>query len=221
MHRYNERLPCYAGVNQGYELAVLMKYLPTHVGVNVLPHISVMPVIAKADTMVTIIPFEESHINPLIEILFRLKRTIGVYPPRHDTALTVPGLRVWLLADTDALNFTALLDGKVVGHVQHTSASDALVEHFETRDALKTGYELGQISKLFADPDKSHRGIGAALVETARSSCWAHAFQPSVAVDDYGHTAMRVYEDAGLTQLGNFYGTHGHTNVFLDMDVRS
>ena len=180
-----------------------------------------MPAIVKSDTIVTVVPFDESHINPLIEILFRLKRTIGVYPPRHDTALTVPGLRVWLLADTDALNFTALLDGKVVGHVQHTSASDALVEHFETRDALKTGYELGQISKLFADPDKPHRGIGAALVEAARSSCWAHTCQPSVAVDDYGHTAMRVYEDAGLTQLGNFYGTHGHTNVFLDMDVRS
>lgn len=176
----------------------------------------------KTDTMVTIVPFEASHINPLIEILFRLKRTLGVYPSRYDASLTVPGLRVWLLADTGALHFTALLEGKVVGHVQYTSANPALVEHFGTRDAvLEPGYELGQIGKLFADPDNSHRGIGAALVEAARASGWANTFQPCVAVHESGHTAMRVYENASLTQLGNFYGPHGHTNVFLDMDVRA
>jgi GNAT superfamily N-acetyltransferase len=165
-----------------------------------------------------IVPFDaESHLQGAVEALLRLRRTEGLYPPRGDVKATPGDFAFWLLSEDVLGRWTALVGGRVAGHVSvtapHPPLSDVLGEMHQTS---RTMAGFCEVSKLFVDPSLQGRGAGTALFEAATRFARSEGLQPALKVLDTSLAARRLYARHGMTEAGSFRGLHGKSLVFVN-----
>jgi GNAT superfamily N-acetyltransferase len=96
--------------------------------------------------------------------------------------------------------WVAVVDGEVVGHVSlHAESHPQAME--VVRGAGIAG-EVGVIARLLVHPAVRHRGLGARLLEHARTEAVARGLVPVLDVVASAQPAVRLYRARGWEEIG-------------------
>lgn len=159
----------------------------------------------------------EHHLDDTVRVLLRVRAADPNYPSPVDASPNGSSFTEWLMSGKVIGRWVALLGGRVVGHVALTEPHDYLAQFLAgTAYAGLRSKDLCEVSKLFVDPDSQRSGVGGALLshmfEVARSLDRVLA----LAVVSTSDSALRLYSQSALQDIGTFQGIHGTNHVFID-----
>ncbi|MGN6131937.1 MAG: GNAT family N-acetyltransferase [Nocardioidaceae bacterium] len=152
---------------------------------------------------VEIRPREAADIPALAQVLVRVHAKDG-YPVEG-----VAEPDAWLSPARELAAWTALFDGRPIGHMSLTQAD-------ETDEAAvlwqkATGGDLDRLAipvRLFVDPPHRQRGAGKLLMLAAHDYASRHHYEMAFDVMLKDEDAIRLYEALGCRRLG--LSTHRH-----------
>lgn len=119
--------------------------------------------------------------------------------------------------------WVATRGGKVIGHVAlHRSSSRPVMALTAERTGLPAS-EFGVVARLVVAPTFRGHGIGRRLLSTAASQARSRGLRPLLDVNAAQSAAVRLYERAGWTRLGEVHvafanGLHLDEFVYLAPD---
>lgn len=160
----------------------------------------------------------EEHLQGAVEALLQLRRAEGTYPPRNEVKASISDVAYWLLSEDVLARWTALVDGRVVGHIAVAAPRpflrDALAD-LNAEPRVPRGF--CEVTRFFVGLNTQGRGAGAALLAAARNFACDLGLQPALAVAGTSFAARRFCARHGMTEAGSFRGVHGRNFVFVDM----
>lgn len=153
---------------------------------------------------VEIRPRDPDDLPELAQVLVRVHAQDG-YPVE---GVTDPS--GWLTPPGELAAWTALLNGRPIGHMSLTQAS-------ETDDAAvtwqrATGQDISELAipvRLFVDPQHRQRGAGRLLMLAAHTFAGQHGLAMAFDVMLKDRDAIRLYEAVGCERLGVIPHEHG------------
>ena len=110
------------------------------------------------------------------------------------------GLRRFLTDPDPLAAWVAEDGGRIVGHVATNSHS-----HRAVMDLVRTAgidRQVGVIARLLVDPDRRRQGIGAKLLDKARSHIVSLGLAPVLDVVADSSPAVSLYRSTGWTEIG-------------------
>jgi GNAT superfamily N-acetyltransferase len=153
---------------------------------------------------VEIRPRGRGDIPELAKVLVRVHAEDG-YPVE---GVTDPS--GWLTPPRELAAWTAMLNGRPIGHMSLTQAGD-------TDDAAviwqhATGQDISRLAipvRLFVDPQHRQRGAGKLLMLAAHTFASQHGLAMAFDVMLKDREAIRLYEAVGCQRLGEITHQHG------------
>jgi GNAT superfamily N-acetyltransferase len=150
-------------------------------------------------------PREDGDLTELAEILVRVHARDG-YPVEG-----VADPRAWITPPRELAAWTALFDGRPIGHIALTQATDdddaAELWH---RTTTRNITELAIPVRLFVDPQHRYLGAGTRLMASVHEYATAHGLAVAFDVMLKDRDAIRLYEKIGCQRIGTI--THIHSN---------
>ena len=136
-----------------------------------------------------------SDIDELVALASRVRAIDGypVYLPNgdfHRFLSTSQALAAWV----------AEAGGRIVGHVATKSDSNQVVMNVVRGAGI--GGEIGVIARLLVDPSTRRQGIGAKLLDVARSHIVALDRTPVLSVVAGAAPAISLYRRTGWSEIG-------------------
>ncbi|WP_063629953.1 GNAT family N-acetyltransferase [Nocardia sp. BMG51109] len=148
-------------------------------------------------------PREDSDLTELATVLVRVHVRDG-YPVEG-----VSDPQAWLTPPHELAAWTALLDGRPIGHIALTQAAeddDAAQLWHQTTGRNIT--ELVILLRLFVDPDHRQFGAGTLLMAAAYEHATTHGRAVAFDVMLKDRAAIRLYEKMGCQRIGTITHTH-------------
>jgi GNAT superfamily N-acetyltransferase len=143
-------------------------------------------------------PREASDVAALGEVL-ALQRGASRYPLRWPLPFPV---EEFVVRPDDLAAWTALLDGRPVGHVSAQRAADEVVLPLWERGHGRPADRLGVVGTLFVDPGVRGRGLGRLLHDTAVGWLRDRDLGPCLDVVPIHAAAQAMYAAAGWREVG-------------------
>lgn len=143
-------------------------------------------------------PREQGDLPALAEVL-GAQRDDSRYPLRWPLPFPV---EEFIVRADDLAAWTALLDGRPVGHVSAQRAGDDLVLPLWEQGHDRPGDRLGVVGTLFVDPSVRGRGLGRLLHDTAVTWLREHDLGPCLDVVPIHAPAQAMYAAAGWVEVG-------------------
>ncbi|HEX6151388.1 GNAT family N-acetyltransferase [Nocardioides sp.] len=142
-------------------------------------------------------PRRDTDVPALVEVLAAQQPTSS-YPMRWPLPFPI---EQFVVRRGELATWTALADGRPVGHVAVQEATDELfLPHWEWGHGLP-GERLGVMSTLFVDPDVRGAGLGRRLHDVAVEWLRAHGRGPCLDVAPVHAGALRLYEAVGWVEV--------------------
>lgn len=165
---------------------------------------------------VTVQEFDSSLRVALAEVLLDVRLQGGTYPPSYVEA-TSAGVLAWLESDRALLRLVALVDGRVVGHVQMVAVGSGDPDVVAAVDGLgldPSGF--AESSRLFVHPEFRGLGVGRLLKRAAAEWAWSQGLRPMSTVMVLQTESVALNRAEGWVESGSFIGKSGLENlVFL------
>lgn len=122
--------------------------------------------------------------------------------------------RAWLAPSGALGQWTALLDGKPVGHVAVTrpTSTDTAPAMLAERERISLA-EVAVLARLFILPSARRQSLASKLVETAEKAASALGLRLTLDVMEKDQKAISLYLRRGWVELGNFRHAHDDTSV--------
>lgn len=158
------------------------------------------------------------HLAGAVQALLEVRHADATFPPPQDAQSTPGSLKQWLLRDDVMARFVAVLDGRVLGHIQVGRPHDYLVRHLRIGPGNGQGPSYLEVGKLFVAPDARGLGVGAALLEQALEYGRTQGQSIALAVLPASSAAIALYQRRGMVSAGSFEGIHG-TNLVMVTSV--
>ena len=143
-------------------------------------------------------PREVADVTALGEVL-ATQRGASRYPLRWPLPFPV---EEFVVRPDDLAAWTALLDGRPVGHVSAQRAADEVVLPLWERGHGRPADRLGVVGTLFVDPGVRGRGLGRLLHDTAVGWLREHDLGPCLDVVPIHAAAQAMYAAAGWREVG-------------------
>ena len=143
-------------------------------------------------------PREAADVPALAEVL-AAQRVATRYPLRWPLPFPV---EEFVVRPHDLTAWTALLDGRPVGHVSAQQATDEVVLPMWERGHGRPADRLGVLGTLFVDPGVRRRGLGRRLHDTAVDWLREHDLGPCLDVVPIHAPAQGMYAAAGWREVG-------------------
>ncbi|MGV9675438.1 GNAT family N-acetyltransferase [Nocardia sp. NPDC003482] len=148
-------------------------------------------------------PREDSDLTELGKVLIRVHARDG-YPVEG-----VSDPQAWLTPPHELAAWTALIDGRPIGHIALTQASQnddaARLWHQHTGRSLT---ELAVLVRLFVDPEYRRSGFGTQLMAAAYNYATSRGLAIAFDVMLKDRDAIRLYEKMGCQRIGTVTHTH-------------
>jgi len=171
---------------------------------------------------VTVVPLDASaHLAQIVEVLHRVRRAHGTYPPTGSVADTPSDLAHWFDPDGPYLaRWVAVLGDDVVGHVAVSTPHDYMLGFLESAPGHDLSAERTcEIVKVFVDPEAQRCGAGRALLDHALDFAASRSLTATLAVISTSVEARRLYPRSGMTEIGSFAGVDGINHIFVAGDA--
>lgn len=174
--------------------------------------------------MLTIEKYEPNiHYNQLVECLQELQEAKSSYPPKNTVTNIQPSAEEWLSGDEegkDSHRFVAMLEGRVVGHIDITALHDYMVKFLKDNSFIhedKDAESYVEIGTFFVSPRAQKHGVGHQLFTHILRESQIVGKVPTLAVVEShdSHKATHLYERHGMRNIGAFQGTHGKNLIFI------
>ena len=136
-----------------------------------------------------------SDMDELVDLASHVRAVDG-YP----VYLPEGGLRRFLIDPDPLVAWVAEDGGRIVGHVATNSHS-----HRSVMDLVRTAgidRQVGVIARLLVDPGVRRHGIGAKLLDTARSHIVSMGLAPVLDVVAGFSPAVSLYRSSGWMEIG-------------------
>ena len=143
-------------------------------------------------------PREAGDLPALVEVL-GAQRGASRYPLRWP--LPFPA-EEFIARPDDLAAWTALLDGRPVGHASAQRATDEMVLPLWERGHGRPADRLGVLGTLFVDPGVRGRGLGRLLHDAAVAWLREHDLGPCLDVVPIHAPAQAMYAAAGWREVG-------------------
>ena len=143
-------------------------------------------------------PREETDLPALCDVLAQ-QRDASRYPLRWPLPFPV---EEFVARPDDLAAWTALLDGRPVGHASAQRATDAVVLPSWERGHGLPADRLGVLGTLFVDPGVRGRGLGRLLHDTAVGWLREQRLGPCLDVVPIHAPAQAMYAAAGWREVG-------------------
>jgi GNAT superfamily N-acetyltransferase len=143
-------------------------------------------------------PREAADVTELGELL-AAQRDASRYPLRWPLPFPV---EEFVVRADDLAGWTALLDGRPVGHVSAQRAADEVVRPLWEQGHGRPADQLGVLGTLFVDPGVRGRGLGRLLHDTALGWLRDHDLGPCLDVVPIHAAAQAMYAAAGWREVG-------------------
>ena len=143
-------------------------------------------------------PREAVDVPVLVEVL-AVQRGASRYPLRWPLPFPV---EEFIVRPDDLAAWTALLDGRPVGHASAQRATDELVLPLWQQGHGRPADGLGVLGTLFVDPGVRGRGLGRLLHDTAVGWLREHDLGPCLDVVPIHAPAQAMYAAAGWRDVG-------------------
>jgi len=143
-------------------------------------------------------PREAADLPALVEVL-AAQRDESRYPLRWPLPFPVED---FVVRPDDLAGWTAVLDGRPVGHVSAQRAADELVLPLWEQGHGRPAGRLGVLGTLFVDPGVRGRGLGRLLHDTAVGWLREQDLGPCLDVVPIHAPAQAMYAAAGWREVG-------------------
>jgi GNAT superfamily N-acetyltransferase len=143
-------------------------------------------------------PREAADLPALVEVL-AAQRDASHYPLRWPLPFPVED---FVVRPDDLLGWTALLDGRPVGHASAQRPTDELVLPLWEQGHGRPAERLGVLGTLFVDPAVRGRGLGRLLHDTAVGWMRDRDLGPCLDVVPIHAPAQAMYAAAGWREVG-------------------
>jgi len=147
---------------------------------------------------ISVRPREATDLPALVEVL-TAQQPASRYPLRWPLPFPVED---FVVREVDLAAWTALLDGRPVGHVSAQHATDEVVLPLWERGHGRSADRLGVVGTLFVDPGVRRRGLGRRLHDTAVDWLREHDLGPCLDVVPIHAPAQEMYAAAGWREVG-------------------
>jgi GNAT superfamily N-acetyltransferase len=165
----------------------------------------------------TIVEFSKKHhLEQTVDALLLVRKSDPEYPPPLDTDTQRGSMAKWLLGDEILARWVAVVDERVVGHIQVTKPHSYL--QATLRGALPQvipDSDLVEIGKFFVNPSCQETGIGTLLFKQASSFIRNQRKTAVLAVLPSSIKALEFYVRKGMRRCGSFTGVHGENLVLI------
>lgn len=169
----------------------------------------------------TIVEFSrQHHLEQTVDVLLLVRKSDPGYPPPLDADLRRESMAGWLLGDEMLARWVAVVDERVVGHIQVTKPHGYLrtvLQEAAPQPVPDSG--LVEIGKFFVNPSCQESGIGSLLFEQAISYIQNRGKTAVLAVLPASIKALEFYVRKGMRLCGSFNGVHGENLVFIGAPV--
>ena len=175
-----------------------------------------VPSTSSAASSGTVQEFDPSLRIALAEVLLDVRLQGGTYPPSYVEA-TSAGVLAWLESERALLRLVALVDGRVVGHVQLVAVGSGdpdVVAAVEGLGLDPSGF--AESSQLFVHPEFRGLGVDRLLKRRAAEWAWSQGLRPVSTVMVSQAESVALNRAEGWVESGSFVGKSGLENlVFL------
>ena len=149
-------------------------------------------------TELVIRPRAEADLPALTEVL-AAQQSLTRYPMRWPLPFPIER---FVARDVDLAAWTAVLDGRPVGHVAAQAACDAQMLPLWEAGHGRPREQLGVMGTLFVDPGVRRLGLGRRLHDTAVDWLRDHDLGPCLDVVPIHAAAQAMYAAAGWRVVG-------------------
>lgn len=165
----------------------------------------------------TIVEFSEKHhLEQTVDVLLLVRKSDPEYPPPLDTDTQRGSMTKWLLGDEMLARWVAVVNERVVGHIQVTKPHSYLQATLQgALPQVIPDSDLVEIAKFFVNPSCQGTGIGTLLFKQASSFIRNQRKTAVLAVLPSSIKALEFYMRKGMRRCGSFTGVHGENLVLI------